>query len=70
MPKRLKLSTPQEVRRGLARVANMVLNDDIDPKAANSIILACNAILGAMRVDEQERKMQELERMMEELMSK
>lgn len=70
MPKRLKLSTPQEVRRGLARVANMVLNETLDPKAANSIILACNAILGAMRVDEQERKLQELERMMEELMKK
>ena len=70
MSKRLKLSTPQEVRRGLARVANMVLNEQLDSKAANAITLACNAILGAMRVDEQERKLQELERMMEELIKK
>lgn len=39
----------------------MVLNGELDPKAANSIILACNAILSGIRTDEQEKKIKELE---------
>lgn len=66
MPKRLKLSTPEEVRRALARVANMVLNQEIDPKAANAIILAANAVLSAIRIDEQEKKLLELENLIKE----
>lgn len=58
---KLRFSNPQEVRRSLAKVANMVLNGEIEPKKANTIILACNAILGAMRIDEQQRKIEELE---------
>lgn len=58
---KLRFSNPQEVRRSLAKVANMVLNEEIEPKKANTIILACNAILGAMRIDEQQRKIEELE---------
>lgn len=58
---KLRFSNPQEVRRSLARVANMVLNEEIEPKKANTIILACNAILGAIRIDEQQRKIEELE---------
>ena len=58
---KLRFSNPQEVRRSLAKVANMVLNGEIEPKKANTIILACNAILGAMRLDEQQRKIEELE---------
>jgi len=70
MAKRLKLSTPREVRQALSRVANMVLNGQLDPKAANAIMYACNVILGAIRIDEQQKKLDELERMMEELMKK
>ena len=51
----MKLTTPGEVRKALSRVANMVLNDELEPKAANSIILACNAILGALRTDDLEK---------------
>ena len=36
---RLRLKTPSEIRRALARVANMVLNKELDTKTANSIIL-------------------------------
>lgn len=61
---RLRLSTPTEVRRTLARVANMTVNGEIDTKTANTIILACNAILGAIRTDEQQRKIEELEVML------
>lgn len=57
----MKLTTPGEVRKALSRVANMVLNDELEPKAANSIILACNAILGAIRTDDLEKKLAELE---------
>ncbi|MBC8610800.1 hypothetical protein H8702_06640 [Massilimaliae timonensis] len=64
--RRLKLSTPLEVRRALSKVANMVLNNELDPRAANTIILACNAVLSAIRTDEQERRLCELEKMIEE----
>lgn len=62
--KRLKLSSPGEVRKALARIANMTLNGEIDTKIANSIILACNAILGGIRTDEQQKKIEELEELM------
>lgn len=58
--KRLKLSTPAEVRKALNRIANMILNGQIDPKSANAIIYACNVVLGAIRTDEQEKRLDEL----------
>ncbi|MBO4998176.1 MAG: hypothetical protein J6D02_09285 [Lachnospira sp.] len=68
MPRRkcLKLDTPQAVRKALARVANMVLNGELDTKSANSIILACNAILSGIRTDEYEKKLAELEQILNE----
>ena len=67
---RLRMGTPTEVRRTLARVANMALNGEIDTKTANTIILACNAILSAIRTDEQQQKIDELERVLDELTEK
>ncbi|WP_405725456.1 hypothetical protein [Anaerotignum sp.] len=64
---RLKLTSATDVRRALTRVSNMVLNGELDPKRANSIILACNAILGSIRTDDQAQKMAELELMVAEL---
>ena len=64
---RLKLTTATEVRRALTRVSNMVLNGELDPKRANAIILACNAILSSIRTDEQGKKMSELEELLAEL---
>ena len=64
---RLKLTTATEVRRALTRVSNMVLNGELDPKRANAIILACNAILSSIRTDEQGEKMAELEELLAEL---
>ncbi len=58
---RLRTKTPQEVRRTLNRVMNMVANDELDYRQANSIIRACNAVLIAIRVDEQQKKIDELE---------
>ena len=55
------MGTPTEVRRTLARVANMAANGEMDTKTANTIILACNAVLSAIRTDEQQKKIDELE---------
>lgn len=63
---RLKVSTPQEVRRTLSRVMNMVANEQMDSKSANCIIAGCNAVLGAIRTDEQQKKIDELERIINE----
>ena len=45
--KRLKLSNPREIRRALNRVANMVINKELDNKTANTLVYVCNAILGS-----------------------
>ena len=50
--KTLKLSTPQDCRKAISRVANMVLNEEIDHKTANTLLYACNAALNAVRTDE------------------
>ncbi len=59
--KNLKLSTPEDVRKALSRIANMVINGELEAKDANSITLICNGILGSIRTDEQEKKIRELE---------
>lgn len=70
MAKRLKMSTSRDVRRTVNRIANMLLNSEIDNKTANSILYACNVCLGAIRTDEQEKKLDELERLVKELTEK
>lgn len=62
----LKLDTPDNIRKALAKVANMTYKGELDTKTANSIILACNAILSGIRTDEQEKKLIELERILSE----
>lgn len=64
---RLRMGTTTEIKRTLARVANMTLNCEIDTKVANTVILACNAILSTIRVDEQAKKIEELDKLLEEL---
>ena len=64
--KRLKLTTPREVRRALNRVANMVLNGELEAKDANAIMYACNITLAAIRTDDQEKRLQELENLIDE----
>lgn len=70
MGRRLNLKNPQEVRRTLNRVANMALNGEIDTKVANTIILACNAVLSSIRTDEQQKKIDELENILKEKIDK
>lgn len=64
---RLKTSTATEIRRTLSRVTNMVANGEMDTKTANTIILACNAVLSAIRTDDQQKKISELEKILNEV---
>lgn len=42
----------------------MVVNGEIDVKTANTIILGCNAVLSSIRTDDQQRKIDELEKIL------
>lgn len=64
---RLKTKNATEVRRTLSRVMNMVVNGEMDHKTANTIILGCNAVLSAIRTDEQKRKIDELEKLLNQI---
>ena len=64
---RLKTRPATEIRRTLSRVMNMVANGEMDNKTANTIILGCNAVLSAIRTDEQQRKIDELEKILSEV---
>lgn len=70
MPKRLKMSNSREIRRTINRINNMLLNGQIDPKTANALIYGCNAALGAVRIDEQQAKIDELEKLVKQLAEK
>lgn len=65
--KRLKLSTSNEIRRSINRISNMLLNGEIEPKAANAILYGCNIALGAIRIDEQQALLDDLERKVKEM---
>lgn len=67
MPRKMKLSDPASVRAALAKVANMVLNDEMDSKQANTFAYLCNAILQSIRTDEQEKRLEELEEYVEQI---
>lgn len=64
---RLKTGTPQEVRRTITRIMNMVANGEMDSKTGNTLIVGCNAVLSSIRADEQQRKINELEKILEEV---
>lgn len=62
--KRLRLSSPADVRKAMSKIANAVYNGDLDPKEANAILYACNSVLSSIRIDEQQKKIEELERLL------
>ena len=64
---KFKTSTPKEVRKTLSTLVNLVANDEIDQKKANSIVYITNAILSSIRIDEQEKQIQELKQIVEEI---
>ena len=65
--KRVKMGTPRDIKRTLNRVSNMVLNGQIDSKDANAIIYACNTTLSTIRIDEQEKRLDELEKVIKNM---
>ena len=67
MSYKFKTSSAKEVRKTLSTLVNLVAKDKIDQKKANSIVYITNAILTSIRVDEQEKQIQELKEMIEEI---
>lgn len=65
--KRLKMTNSREVRRCVNRISNMLLNGELDARTANAILYGCNVCLGAIRIDDQQAKLDELERTLAEL---
>lgn len=65
--RRLNLSMPRDIRKSANRVANMLLNGELGPKAGQAIISACKICLESIRTDEQERRLDELEKLVKEL---
>ena len=61
------MTTSRDVRRACNRVANMLLNGEIDAKTANAILYAANVTLGAIRGDDQQIKISELEELLRDL---
>lgn len=58
---RFRMGTATEVRRVLTRVASMVANGELEAKDANSIIAACNAVLNAIKTEELQKRIDQLE---------
>ena len=65
--KRLRMGTSTEVRRAVNKINNMLLNGEVDAKTANALLYGCHVCLGAIRVDDQQAKLNELERVIKEL---
>ena len=62
----LKLDTPDNIRKALTKVANMTYKGEIDVKIANSFTTTCNVILSGIRIDEHDKKLAELEQILNE----
>ena len=61
------MGTSTEVKRAVNRINNMLLNGEIDAKTANALLYGCNVCLGAIRVDDQQAQLNELEKMVKEV---
>ena len=66
--RKLSWSNAKEVRRSLAAINNMLLNKTIEPDRARAIIYGANNILASIRTDEQEKQIEELRNLLEEVM--
>ena len=62
----LNLSDPRNIRKSANRVANMLLNGEIGAKAGHAILYGCRVCLESIRTDEQERRLDELEKLVKE----
>lgn len=62
-----RFKSPKDIRNSIARVNNMVANGEMDTKIANAIICGCNTLLGSIRADEQQKQIEELRNIVNEL---
>lgn len=67
---RLKFTDNKEIRKSLNRVANMVVNNELDPQRASAIATLCNTILKAEKQLEIEKEIEELKELVEEIKGK
>lgn len=65
--RKLSWSNAREVRRSLAAINNMLLNDKIEPDKARAIVYTANTILSSIRQDETDREIAELKEIVKEL---
>ena len=68
--RKLSWSTAKEVRRSLAAINNMLLNDKIEPDKARAIVYTANTILSSIRQDETDTEIAELKEIIKELEEK
>ena len=64
--KRLRLRTATDVRRFIQRVVIAVINGELDPKVGNTVNGLCNTVLSSLRTDEYEKKLDELQMIIDE----
>ena len=57
----IRLTKPGSVRRLLSRVVNQLMAGEIPPPVANSVTMACNALLRSFEMIELEQKLNDLE---------
>ena len=65
--RKLSWSNAREVRRSLAAINNMLLNDKIETDKARAIVYTANTILSSIRQDETDREIAELKEIVKEL---
>lgn len=64
---RFRMKTPTDVRRTLQKVANMCASGELEAKKANAIIYACNSVLTAIKIEDEEKIAKDLKERIEAL---
>ena len=64
---KFKTSTPKQVRTMLSSLVNMVANDEIPESKAKTITYMSSYILQSIKLDEQEKEIQELKEIVEQI---
>ena len=64
---KFKTSTPREVRQTLSKLVNMVANDEIPESKAKTITYMSSYILQSIKLDEQEKEIEELKSIIEQI---
>ncbi len=70
LPDQTKNQAPHQVVWDmLNKVSEKVATGELDPKRASVIVTSCNAILGSIRADEQQKQIEQLADLLEELLN-